>query len=406
MSGSAWKAALDGVESKWTPDGAWGDDTAAGLVSVALCRFATGEADGSKNEKVQIGVRRLAAHYAPEKEPRTLNGVERVGGLLSTPRLGEQEWYTPGAKALAAAQQPDGSWVEEGDPVLGTSRALLFLTRSTAALKAVTKRGGAGRLELKSIGGCTNLMFVLDASGYMRQDLDNKERFEVAKETIAKIVDKLPEGAVVGLRAFGHRKGANEPGCETDSQLVTAPGPVNKRQMVTHMESIQVKGWSPLTFSLIETVKDLSRVPPDVPMAVVLLVDGLDTDRKANPIPAAGDLAGSRPGLKVHVVGFNTDDDEIRVRLRKMADAGGGVFIPARTSKDILPKLMTATIGEQDFTLLNEKGETVVKGRMGDTKELPEGVYTLVVGKFKEQIWVNPGQVTRIIVNQEKLAGK
>src|SRR5207249_697163 len=121
-----------------------------------------------------------------------------------------------------------------------------------------------------------------------------------------------PDGAIVGLRVFGHRKRADEAGNETDSALVTPPGPLNRRQIIAHMGSLQVKGRSPLTYSLIQTAGDLAYLAPEADVAVILFVDGQDSDRKANPVPAVGDLAGSRRGVKVHIVGFNSDDDDIQ----------------------------------------------------------------------------------------------
>jgi hypothetical protein len=87
-----------------------------------------------------------------------------------------------------------------------------------------------------------------------------------------------------------------------------------------------------------------------------------------------------------------------------MADAGGGQYIAARKAKTLAAQVIAATVGEQDYTVLNDKGEAVAKGRLGETRELPEGRYTVVVGKQQEKIWVNPGLSTRIIVNQQKLA--
>jgi hypothetical protein len=105
------------------------------------------------------------------------------------------------------------------------------------------------------------------------------------------------------------------------------------------------------------------------------------------------------------VVGFNTDDEDVIARLRKMADAGGGQYIAARKAKTLAAQVLAATVGEQEYTILNEKGETVVKGRLGETRELPEGRYTVVIGKQQEKIWVNPSQTTRLIINQQKLSG-
>jgi Mg-chelatase subunit ChlD len=324
--------------------------------------------------------------------------LERAAALAVPP---DPEWHSTGVKALAASQQPDGSWNEGNDPVAATAQALIFLSRGTAALQAGAKRGGTGRLEMKSIGGCSNLMFVLDASGNMRQEMGDRERFDVAKTAVSKLVEKLPEGSVVGLRVYGSRKLAIEPGAETDSSLITPPGPVNPRQVITHMQSIRVKGRSPLTYSLIQTVQDLSHVPADVEMAVVLLIDGAEMERKADPVPATGDLAASRRGLKVHVVGFNTDDDA--TRMRRMADAGGGKYIAARNEKDLLAQLTAATVGETEYSVVNDKGEVVARGRLGDSRELPDGVYTVVCGPQQERIWIHAGQLTRVIVNQQKL---
>jgi hypothetical protein len=118
-----------------------------------------------------------------------------------------------------------------------------------------------------------------------------------------------------------------------------------------------------------------------------------------------GDLVSLRPGLKVHVVGFNTEDEEIVARLKRMAANGGGAYIPATTAKDVQERLIAATIGEQDYLVLNDKGETVLKGRLGDNKPLPDGRYTVVCGKASQEIWITPGLTTRIIVDQQKLAG-
>jgi hypothetical protein len=133
------------------------------------------------------------------------------------------------------------------------------------------------------------------------------------------------------------------------------------------------------------------------------MIDGAEMERKADPVPATGDLAASRRNLKVHVVGFNSDDDELQARMRRMADAGGGKYIAARNEKDLITQLTAATVGETDYTVLNDKGEVVAKGRLGDSRELPDGVYTLVCGPQQERIWITAGLTTRVIINQQKL---
>src|SRR6185295_18655245 len=222
---------------------------------------------------------RVAGTPSPDpSRPIASLAVQERAAAVASPA--DPEWHAAGARALAASQQPDGSWNEGNDPVAATAQALIFLARGTAALQSGAKRGGTGRLEMKSIGGCSNLMFVLDASGNMPQEMGDKERFDVAKSAISKLAEKMPEGSIAGLRVFGNRRLAIEPGA-------------------------------------------------DVEMAVVLLIDGAEMERKADPVPATGDLAASRRGLKVHVVGFNTDDDDLQARMQRMADAGGGKYIKA-----------------------------------------------------------------------------
>jgi len=384
-----WRRALDGVEGKDS------------IVATYLCRTALGDPDAGRHPSIQAMLKGVGAK---DRSLAEWVAVEQIGGLLATPRFGDYDWYNAGQAALAASQKPDGSWGDGGDAVKGTAEALLFLTKSTSALQALMKKGGAGRLELKSLGSCTNLMFVLDASGRMRQELGDKERFQVAKDLIAAIVEKLPEGSMVGVRIFGSRLRADEPGVETDSMLLIPPQPLNRRTMLTHLAAQKVKGWAPLTYSLIQTVEDLQRVPKDLDLAVVLLVDGKDTDRRSDPVPAVGDLAGSHPGMKVHVVGFETEDEDIVTRLKRMAETGGGAYIPATSASDALARLVAATVGEQDYEVLNENGESVLKGRLGDSKPLPDGVYTVVCGKARQKVWITPGLTTRVIVDQAKLA--
>jgi len=387
-----WNRAMDGIVRQGSKD----------IASLFLCRTGLGDANPGLAPAIQASAKGLGEN--PDRSLATLWSMDLAGGLLATPRFGELEWYQAGTRALAASQQPDGSWMDEQDPVRGTAKALLFLTRATGALAGMAKKGGPGRLELKSLGSTTNLMFVLDASGRMRQELGDKERFDVARDMIARIVEQLPEGSLVGLRIYGSRLKANEPGCETDSVLLVPPLPVNKRQFLTHLGSQRVQGWAPLTWSVIQTLRDLERLPQDVELAVVLLVDGKDTDRRSNPIPAVGDLAGSRPGMKVHVVGFETEDEEIVDRLKKMAASGGGTYIPVTSAKDAFAKLTAATIGEQDYQVLNDAGDVVLKGKLGESKPLPDGHYTVRCGRARQDVWITTGLLTRVIVEQAKLA--
>jgi len=53
--------------------------------------------------------------------------------------------------------------------------------------------------------------------------------------------------------------------------------------------------------------------------------------------------------------------------------------------------------------VFNDEGEGVAKGRLGDFRELSDGVYTVVCGPHQERVWITAGLTTRVIVNQRKL---
>lgn len=61
-----------------------------------------------------------------------LYGIERAGRLSGQRFIGEVDWYRVGCEYLVRVQRPDGSWVggeEAAAPILGTSFALLFLSK-------------------------------------------------------------------------------------------------------------------------------------------------------------------------------------------------------------------------------------------------------------------------------------
>ena len=245
---------------------------------------------------------------------------------------------------------------------------------------------------------------MLDASGWMRQELDGRERFDVAKEIIGQIAETLPTGAWFGLRVFGARRTATDPAADVDTQLSIPPAPVEGRRVKTHLETLKVRGKSPLTLSHVEASKDLAAVPPGVEMTAVLFVDGRDSDRKADPVVAATELAASRKGMPVHVVGFNVDDEEIQERLARMAAATGGRYVKAAAAKDLLQGVLGAVKRHDAYAVLDADGREAARGVLGDRRELPAGRYGFVYGAGPARaIWINPGLPTVVVVEPAKL---
>ncbi|HLF91962.1 MAG TPA: VWA domain-containing protein, partial [Planctomycetota bacterium] len=422
-----WAKCLKEMEARHCKDGGWnyhgistisyGSMTCAGICSVALCRYYLGEKDYLDHEKLQAGVKWLAKNFTVSENPPKagnygwplyyLYSVERVGVFTATEMIGDHGWYGMGAKHLVGTQKPDGSWVSgHEDAEKATSLALLFLTRATSPVKAV-KRGGKGWLETNLLNDASNFMFILDASGSMREEMDGKEKFEIAKEVVESIVKKLPEGANVGLRVYGHRFPSIEETADTDSELLIPVGPLQPAAFVARVRALKCRGKTPITYSLDQTIKDVSKVDAGVELVTILLTDGGESTRGAKPSEAAARLAASRKGMKVHVVGFDISDDDWKDQLQKTASAGNGIYFHALKAADLLKALALATVGETEYTLLDKDGKELHKGKLGDRRELPEGKYGVIVQsgakKLQKTVWINTDVVSRVTVSLGKL---
>lgn len=173
-----------------------------------------------------------------------------------------------------------------------------------------------------------NVMILLDASGSMAADINGKTKMEIAKETISKFVQSLPEGAKVGVRVYGH-KGS---GSDSDKQLSCSSSdilyPINNYDEGTFnqaLNSIQPTGWTPTGLALSEAKKDLAQMNGENHTNIVYLVsDGVSTCGD-QPVEAAKDLYDSNISPIINVIGFDVDA-EGQNELIKIADATEGIY--------------------------------------------------------------------------------
>jgi uncharacterized Zn finger protein (UPF0148 family) len=424
---AVWEKCLKAMEERHCKDGGWhyhgqsnksyGSMSCAGICTVALCRFYLGEKDYLNHPMLKAGLRWLGDNFSVEKNPNENNwslyylySVERVGVFAATDTIGEHLWYGKGAKFLVGAQAPDGSWTGTSEnKEKGTAFGLLFLTRATSPVRAI-QRGGNGWLETHALNDTVNILFILDASGSMRDEMDGKEKFQIVKEVVESIVKMLPEGANVGMRVYGHRRTALDKDADLDSELVVPMGPIHHEALLAKVRALKCKGMTPLTLSLDEAIKDISPVSLDIDLVTILLTDGGETTRGAKPPEAAARLAASRKGMKVHVVGFDITEEDWREQLEKTAAAGNGQYFHARKAADLLSALQLAVVGAAEYVLLDKAGKEIHRGKLGDRRELPEGKYTFVVSlegrKEEKTVWINTGVVTHATLSLGKLLKK
>jgi hypothetical protein len=132
---------------------------------------------------------------------------------------------------------------------------------------------------------------------------------------------------------------------------------------------------------------------------VVLLTDGLESNRRARPVKAAAAIKAS--GARLDVVSLCVANTE---RLERMAEAGGGSCYSASDADQLLKAFKTAVLGEVTFAVLTPDGKEVAKGKSGDRIRLPAGPYVVEIplgdGIEKADAWVHPERTTRLRIRR------
>lgn len=427
-----WRRAMATYRHRQCADGSWGYDehtvasgygsmTCAGVCSLAVARYELGEKQPEVDPDIERGLAWLDQHFTVATNPASgayqyyyLYSLERVGRLLNTEFIGSHEWFPLGAQYLVRAQRPDGRWVEQNeqseDPRHATSFALLFLTRATGTLHGDIKRGGFGLLKTSWVmPPDLRLYIILDASGSMLAEMDGKQKFALAQQTVIALINDLPEGTQAALRVYGHRKRAVDEGADDDTELLIPMGPLNKPQFAAAVRALRPRGKTPLARSLSDAKQDLSSsAGTGAPTTFVLLTDGgEDTLPRRDPVKAAGELAGIK-GLTLHLIGFDIKQEDWRRQLLSMCEAAHGYYWPAPRGEALVHQLRCLVLGDPDqFDVYDATGKRVDGGRFGESKHLPEGKYRIstTYGErvLDQEVWVNTDSTTALVFDAARL---
>ncbi|MBP62639.1 MAG: hypothetical protein CMJ62_14055 [Planctomycetaceae bacterium] len=221
------------------------------------------------------------------------------------------------------------------------SRRLSILAAAFVAVSA------GPRLE------ASDVMFVLDASGSMRQTTaDGVVRINAAKQAFAPLTETFSEEQVA-LMIFGHRKSPKQPGACQDIEVAIPFGPMEPNRFRSRVNSVKALGNTPLASSLLLAKDHLLSLDRDSQKAVIVLTDGNETCG-GDPAAAAAMLAQLGINVKVHVVGFAVNPGE-EAQLVSIAAAGGGEYVSAHNAeklKQVLPEIVkTALLTSEDTEL-------------------------------------------------------
>lgn len=190
---------------------------------------------------------------------------------------------------------------------------------ATAAVSALS----AFSLSLPAHATPSDILFILDGSGSMWGQIDAKAKIETAKTTMASLLDSTPSDARIGLMTYGT---TSKKSC-TDVTVLNPVG-ADRSAIKQSVAGLTPLGKTPIDLALAMGVKTLADTEPaDTQKSVVLISDGIETC-DGDPCSVAGLAKSTGVAMKVHVVGFDVDQDA-RAQLECIANAGGGQYFNA-----------------------------------------------------------------------------
>ncbi len=243
---------------------------------------------------------------------------------------------------------------------------------------------------------------ILDASGSMNGKLGGGEmKIAAAKSAVSELVKKMPDGAVLSFRAYGHQSPREKHDCQ-DTEFLVPFGPLSKNRGLIEAKAkgLTARGYTPITQVITKGAGDF---PADFQgdKVIVLVSDGKETC-EGDPCAMAQVLAKKGMKLVIHTVGFGVDE-AAKSQLECVARATGGRYFPAESTAELIKVLSQAV--ETSRTVKVEKtgpgwlevkgadlsGHQITKasngekvGSLGHTRssmELPAGIYNVTIGR-------------------------
>jgi len=246
--------------------------------------------------------------------------------------------------------------------------------------------------EQASLGPGDAVEIILDASGSMLQRLDGERRIDIARATLNRLVSEIvPPETGFALRVFGHREADS---CRTDLEIpLGALQPAAAAETVSRINAMNLAR-TPIADSIARVPNDLAGVAGQ--RVLIVLTDGEETC-DGDPALAIQALRDQGLDIRVNIVGFAIDDEELRETFRSWAAAGGGDYFNA-TNGEELDTAMTRAVATP-FTIVDTTGREVAAGLTGgDAITLQPGRYTLARAGGQMDFEIGSGESLSLVL--------
>lgn len=185
--------------------------------------------------------------------------------------------------------------------------------------------------------GPANVLLMLDASGSMAARTGGERMLTIAQDALLEFGRRLPEGARVGLRVYGHT-GSNRESGKAEScagtELLYPFATFEPARFEQAVRSFEPVGWTPIAASLQAAADDFAAAgTAGAPNVIYMVSDGIETCG-GDPVAAARRLQSENVNVVVNVIGFGVSSADAR-QLRAIAEAGGGEYLSASGRADL-----------------------------------------------------------------------
>ncbi|HET7717595.1 MAG TPA: VWA domain-containing protein [Bauldia sp.] len=197
----------------------------------------------------------------------------------------------------------------------------------------------AGVVMLATAGAARadQAIIVLDASGSMWGQIAGEAKIAIARDTLGRVLQSVPENLELGLMAYGHR----DKGSCADIELIVAPAAGTAAAISQAANALSPKGKTPISDAVRQAAENLRYTEEKA--TVILITDGIETC-DADPCAVASELEEAGIDFTAHVVGFGLSSDEGQ-QVACLAENTGGKYIFADNAAS-LGEALTATVIE------------------------------------------------------------
>lgn len=208
-----------------------------------------------------------------------------------------------------------------------------------------------------------NILLVLDASGSMWGKIGARSKVEIARETVAGVLQDWNPDDRLGLIAYGHRRKGD---CG-DIETLIPVGPLDKATYLRTVNGLDARGMTPLTAAVREAAAALKS--SEQKATVILVSDGEETCN-LDPCVVGAELERAGVDFTAHVIGFDVADAAHQAQLRCLAETTGGRYFNARDARELSGALQGAVRASTEAPPPPTRATVAVEGPIAVTQSV------------------------------------